>query len=359
MSSSQSILVIGAGPTGLSAALELARNGHQVDIIEKREGPSQLSKAVGIMPETLAQLGQNISKKIREEGIPFFKINMHIGNKKCLAIDISKYAELDEVMIGLPQNRTEEILRDELRLYHVDIKYNTELTDIRTTEHSVDAWTNDQPEPSSYNWAIACDGIDSTCRTKLSIPFPGHEEDKLWSVADVDILTEQPLRSFSAWIKVPPHNDAIVVLPIGDNRLRVISSSENGLGLLPIDIKIENIRREGTFKIKVAQAETYQKDRVLLAGDAAHCHSPVGGKGMNLGIDDAFAAASAIMNNDVTNYTKQRHRIGKQVIRQTEFMRKRIISKNPIVKFIMKTVMISISKFSFLQKLLIKQVSQL
>lgn len=311
------------------------------------------------MPESLAFLGVNIAQKIRAEGVPFFQIYMHIGSKRMLSVDFSEKVEKEEVMIGLPQNRTEEIIRDELALYGLKIRYACALKDIKTTSEYIEAYLGESGEPQRYDWAIGCDGIDSTTRKKMGIEYPGIEEEKLWSVADVEIISEEPLRSFFAWIKLPPNNDAVVALPIGERRLRIISSTTNGLETLPVPIKIKKIRRQGTFKIKVAQAETYQKERVLLAGDAAHCHSPVGGKGMNLGMGDAITAARAIIANDVTTYTSDRHKIGKQVVRQTEFMRKRIMSKNVFVKVFMGFVMRTISRSSYLQKIAIKQISQL
>lgn len=110
----------------------------------------------------------------------------------------------------------------------------------------------------------------------------------------------------------------IVVAPLSATRYRVVASHENALQALPLPLNVTNIRREGTFKISVRQAETYSKGRIHLAGDAAHCHSPVGGRGMNLGIADGVELAKRIVENTIEGYTAVRHRDGAEAIKVTE-----------------------------------------
>ena len=92
---------------------------------------------------------------------------------------------------------------------------------------------------------------------------------------------------------------------------RIVSSTPDALAALTEPMQIANARRTGTFTISIRQAVTYDKGRVLLAGDAAHCHSPVGGKGMNLEIADAVAAVTAIVDGTTSRYTEARHAHGK------------------------------------------------
>jgi len=114
----------------------------------------------------------------------------------------------------------------------------------------------------------------------------------------------------------------MVVAPMGGNRYRLVASHENALQALPLPLNVTTIHREGHFNISVRQAETYSKGRVHLAGDAAHCHSPVGGRGMNLGIADAAELAERMVEGDLSGYSSFRHSEGEEAIQITERGRK-------------------------------------
>ena len=109
---------------------------------------------------------------------------------------------------------------------------------------------------------------------------------------------------------------------MGDNRYRLVANHEDALKALSLPLDVTKIHRAGTFHISVRQAETYSKNRIYLAGDAAHCHSPVGGRGMNLGIGDAVELAKQIVENDLAGYSSLRHKEGTKAIKITERGRK-------------------------------------
>lgn len=127
-------------------------------------------------------------------------------------------------------------------------------------------------------------------------------------------------------------NVFVMVLPIEYRRARVVSSTDDALAALPETLNTKGIRRTASFDISIRQAETYKKGRVLLAGDAAHCHSPVGGKGMNLGIADAIAAAQAIATGETGGYSQARHAAGARIMAASEAARKMIVSNGILVK---------------------------
>ena len=125
---------------------------------------------------------------------------------------------------------------------------------------------------------------------------------------------------------------------------------------MPFDLPVNKVKREGKFKISICQASTYQKGGVFLVGDAAHCHSPVGGRGMNLGIADAADLASRFVNDDLDNYTKVRHSIGKKLIAQTERGRKMMLSKNHWLQDFTLSIFKLASKNALLNKLFLEKV---
>jgi len=357
--SKSKILIIGAGPTGLTAALQFAMNGVKVEVVEKRDSPSTLSRAVGILPESLDKLGAKVKAKILAEAMPFNKLNMHVDSKRMLTIDFKDRLDPNEVITGLPQDRTEEIMRDELAILGVDVRYDCAVTEISTNEDVAEVSFSNDKGKFKYDWVVACDGINSVVRKQLGIAYPGYDLDGKWSIADVELKNMGEFASNNVWVKVGKDFDTFVCLPIAKNRIRIISTAENCLDKMPIPIDIDKVNRQGAFEISVRQAETYKKGRVLLAGDAAHCHSPVGGRGMNLGIADAYDAVHAILQGTTSSYSSKRHIEGAKVIKESEGMRKRIMSRNPLIKMMLKFILGTLNKSSWLQDIAMKRVSKL
>lgn len=325
------VLIVGAGPVGLSAALALAENGIIPEVVEKRTEASQLSRAVGIMPATRTHLSSSgVADTIMKEGMPFMKLAAYRGTKSLLDVDFNTIADLGAGMTGLPQDRTETIIREAAEKLGVQVKFGVELKDISTSDIKASAvFAND--DRADYDWIIAADGKDSTARTKLGIPYPGIDLPETWSIADVDLEDGYDTQTVSVWVQ-GDNGLFVIVLPIERKRLRIVSSTPDCLASIPFKLSISNTRRTGTFKISIRQAESYKKGRVLLAGDAAHCHSPVGGRGMNLGIDDAFAVAQAIITGTTDDYTQSRHGIGGAVLKDSEAARKFLTSNKLLHK---------------------------
>lgn len=354
------VLIIGAGPTGLTAALQFVNKGIIPSIVEKRPNSSTLSRAVGIMPASLEKLGKNIASRIQEESMPFMRINMHINKSKVLNLNFNGKVSESEVLSGLPQDRTEEIIKEELEKLGVGINYGTEVVDIKTDDNHAEVWFKNEEESRKYDWVIACDGINSVTRQKLGIEYQGFDLEEQWSIADVEL--EEDVFEYDAnnvWMKIGKEYAAVVSLPIGKNRIRLISTSVDCLNTIPVDLKIKKINRQGNFTVSVRQVTDYKKGRVLLAGDSAHCHSPVGGKGMNLGIDDAYAAVRSILDGTTEEYSENRHKRGKKVIDESESLRKMIMSKSPVLKYVMKTIFSIVNMIPFLHNRAIKRVSRL
>jgi len=325
------VLVIGAGPVGLSTALGLAELGIKCRIVERRTKPSELSRAVGIMPQTLDLLRPSgAGAAIVAEGMTLSHTRVVRGGKTLLEIDASGPAFQGHTMIGLPQNRTEEILRDALERLGVAVEYGHQVEQVSTGRDQASVEISDQSS-ARFDWVITADGINSTVRQQLGIAYPGYDLATEWSIADVDLQGAFDPRQVTAYIQ-GSGGLFVLVLPIEAHRVRVVSSTPDALAALPQPLDISRIRRTATFKISVRQAETYQRGRILLAGDAAHCHSPVGGRGMNLGIDDAFAAAKAVHTGNVDTYATDRHKIGGEVMRASETARKLITSNRAIAR---------------------------
>ncbi|WP_342664473.1 FAD-dependent oxidoreductase [Microbulbifer variabilis] len=141
-----------------------------------------------------------------------------------------------------------------------------------------------------------------------------------------------------------------VSVPIGENRFRFVSSCENALEAFPLPLKIHKVRREGVFKISVRQAESFSKGRIHLVGDAAHCRTPVGGRGMNQGIADAVELAKRMAGNQMDGYSEFRHREDKKVIAIIECGRKIVTAKTLVARMEFNTVLAAAKYYHLLRE---------
>ena len=164
------ILIVGAGPTGLTAAVELARRGIIADIIDKRDAASTWSRAVGILPSSLKLLEPSgVTAKLLQAGIHVGGIDAYYKGRKTMSAPF----DVDQAtLIALPQDETETILRESFEEYGGRVTYSCELTNISQTEDNV-LVEFENKDQSSYDYVIGADGINSKVRESQNISFDG------------------------------------------------------------------------------------------------------------------------------------------------------------------------------------------
>ncbi|MEM7299945.1 MAG: NAD(P)/FAD-dependent oxidoreductase [Pseudomonadota bacterium] len=314
------VLVVGAGPTGLTTALELARRDIEVTIVDRRDQASAFSRAVGILPPSLRIFEQSgVAERLLDEGMHYRKVNFHRGGSRIGSASLSGGDPDYDFILGLAQDRTEAILCDALGECGVSVDYNKSLTRLSQSPETVHATFGDG-SATEFDYLVGADGIKSTVRDELGFDFAGLEVPDDWSIADVDAEGWHANDAFT--VCRMSGGRVAVVAPLEPTRYRVIANRPDALSQLQIPMNVTNIRREATFKIEVRQVEQYRSGRVFLAGDAAHCHSPVGGRGMNLGIADGAALAQCLMDGDPDRYQAVRHPEGARTIELSERGRK-------------------------------------
>lgn len=314
------VLVVGAGPTGLTAAVELRRLGVGVQIVDRRAGQSNLSRAVGILPASLDLLEPaGVAPRLVAEGVHFDGLRLHHRDRQIA--DLRFAAAGNRYILGLPQDRTEAILSDRLADLGVTVRYGTEVAAVAQDTGGVDvALAGGRVE--RFDQVLAADGAHSPIRTALGLPFDGFDLPQDWGVADVDVEDWPHPGSLALYLA----DDGAMVLaaPMAPGRLRVVANRPRPLDLLPVPMRIRTLRGTGQFHIAVRQVPHYSVGRVHLAGDAAHCHSPVGGRGMNLGIADACAFARHLVAGTLPAYGPERHAAGAAAIALSERVRRRV-----------------------------------
>ena len=332
----------------MTAGIELARRGIHAKIIDKKPAPSKLSRAVGILPSSLDILAPSgVTSHLLEEGIKIQEARVFSGTQKVLSLSLKGGRPERDYIIALAQDRTEEILRKALIRFGGSVIFGQELIDLDQNEERTVVRTSDGNE-SVYDIVIGADGINSKTRESVGIEYPGFDLPETWSIADVDVQNWPNKGVFTACLL--SGGRVVVIVPLEADRYRVISNTEDALATLPLQMNVITKHREGQFKISIRQATCYNMGRVFLAGDAAHCHSPVGGRGMNLGISDAAELVSRITTNRFNEYSTSRRQAAVKIIEGSEKARKLLTSRSFLTRIITTTAFRSVNLFLFLQR---------
>lgn len=344
------ILVVGAGPTGLTLGVELARNGIIPTLIDKRDEASGFSRAVGILPKSLELLKPSgVTESLLKEAVHIQTARIFDERNLHAEVEISpstiKFGH--GLIAGLAQDRTEFLMTKQFERFGGKVEYGTELKSLQQKEDGVFVKFADGKE-TLFDYVVGADSVKSVVRDALDLEYRGYELPEKWSIADV-ISTDWPYKNCFT-INLQAMGVIAIAVPLEETRYRIISNTEDALATFSIPLKIDKVIRQGSFKISVRQVESYQKGRVFLAGDAAHCHSPVGGRGMNLGIADACDLAQRFVDGDLESYSDARHKAGASIIAVTERGRKIISSKNPYLRKSLLFIVRNLMRFKFFQK---------
>jgi len=343
LATKHNILIVGAGPVGLSLAVELSRRGIALRIIDKASGPTpeNESRALGVHLRTLDILTPSgIADTLRAKGNLITKIKMTRDGRQFAVLDLSKHPREDSAILSIPQGTTERVLLVWLAQNGVVPQWNTEVTklEIDAETSRVHLRTADgKTERKTYDTIIGCDGAHSIVRKSASIGFSGRTGDEQWSLADVEYTHE-----------IDPHtgrpnfvtgNGVIVAIPINKNLVRYFSAGSNVIDLIPDQGNIKSIHWQSTFRISYRVVEIFQKHSAYLAGDAAHIHSPAGGRGMNLGIEDAAWLAWLISEGRAEEYSSFRLPVAQQTIRETFVLTDQITNETMFGRLLRGTVL--------------------
>jgi 4,5-epoxidase len=316
-----SVLIAGAGPTGLALACDLRRRGIDAQVVEKLERPAVTTRALGIQPrgrQILDRLGA--LRDLEQVADRNQRFDIFVDGKLAAHIDLGPRQPGDDSPLRAPQTAIEERLRARLRELGAEVRWGSAISDIRQAADGVEVVLRDKGGERTVraDWLIGCDGAHSVCRKLIGAEFEGSAYPQTFLTGDVRLSGPRArgstinLRNGQMLVtaSLPDGRWRIgVVLPPGDplatkgdegltaDRVKNSTSLEEGLARLQalyVDYSGDSATRlsdptwVSIFRIHRRMASTFRKGRVLIAGDAAHLTSPLGGQGLNTGLNDAF-----------------------------------------------------------------------
>ena len=309
------IFIAGGGPVGLAAAIELTRRGYTPRIVDPDPNVSPESRAMAINSRTLDLLEPSgVTDLLIAAGQKMKKLVIRRNQTIITTIDLTKIPHRFNFLLVLPQSDTEKILESKLAEMGVKLERNLSLTNFKPGPR-IGLELSDGKKSES-NFLIGADGAHSLVRHNLGLGFEGESDQQEFGLCDVH-LEDWPY-GYDTIVLTILDTHLAPFIPMSEGFGRFISTIGHSLNNLPPDAKVKKVDWETDFKISYRQASTYQKDNIFLAGDAAHIHSPVGGRGMNLGIEDACWLAWLIEQGRSAEYTSLRHPVGTQVLKFTQ-----------------------------------------
>jgi 2-polyprenyl-6-methoxyphenol hydroxylase-like FAD-dependent oxidoreductase len=320
MTDADDILIVGAGPTGLSCALFLAEHGVKPRIVERRPEPSPHSKAFGVNARSLELLTPSgVAGAFIENGRKMDQINIRRRGELLASLQLDEVKHQYPFMIVQSQADSERILAEAVEARGIKIERGVEVVSVheKNGKAEVGLKTADGVLTTIANKVFAADGPGSFVRRSLDIGFDGDEYDEPWRLYDIELETS--LDPDDAHIFLLDDGGMFVVRHTG-NVWRVLGSGADLLGALPQGTKAGEVIWESEFRITNAVADQFVQGPFFLAGDAAHVHAGIGARGMNLGIEDSYVFAELYAQNRLDEYHDLRHPVISQVVGQIKHM---------------------------------------
>jgi 2-polyprenyl-6-methoxyphenol hydroxylase-like FAD-dependent oxidoreductase len=355
------VLIVGAGPVGLTLACELTRYKVPVRIIDKEPQRTDKSKALVLWSRTLELLdrGDAGAATFVEAGFKVHGANIVAAGGAVVGhVPMDLVASPYNYALMLPQSDTERLLEERLERLGVSVERSTEAVTLKIGADGTEATlrhADGREETVHADWLAGCDGAHSIVRHTLGVPFSGETMSSDWILADTH-MKGYPFPDTEVtvyWAR----EGVLPIFPIAPGRYRIIANIPPSGGDHPRDPTLEEataiVEQRGPrgvslfdpiwlsgFRINARKVASYRAGRVFLTGDAAHVHSPAGGEGMNTGMQDAFnlawKLALAIHGTCgealLDTYSPERSGVGDEVLKNTSRLTTIGTLHNPIAE---------------------------
>ncbi|WP_432076208.1 FAD-dependent monooxygenase [Streptomyces wuyuanensis] len=378
-----SVVIAGAGPTGLTLACGLAASGVPVRIVEKRDEPATTSRALGLQPrgaEVLDRLGALAD--LPERSVRISRVVTHVDGRQMASLQVGRPTKLvTRPGLLMSQTEVEAALRQRLSMLGVEVEWGKELLSV--TQDASGVALSFPGEQLRAAWLVGCDGAHSLVRKAAGIDFPGVSVIENFLLADVQADLPLPSDTVSVWLRA---DSMLGAFPLpGDRVWRLMAPAPPGASSPGAEGTVDELTRQlrhhagldpsvvgkvlwsSTFRIHRRLASTYRRGRVLLAGDAAHIHSPFGGQGMNTGLGDAEnlawklamvmhgAAPGALLDT----YEAERRPVAREVLASTSSLTRMVVGDTSLARAARDRVFVPLMNRPLVQRLIWEQSSQL
>ncbi len=384
------VLVVGAGPVGLTMACELARHGVPCRIVDENPGPTDQSRALGVQARTLevfedvGVVDEVLAEARKLHGFAAFADGRRIAH---VTYDLEGLETPYPFLLILPQGRTEHILAERLSSHGIEVERGTKLQAMTQDGPGVSATLVDAEGKASevrVPWLIGCDGARSVVRKALGLSFEGAEYEESFLLADVKLDWDRPEDEITAFLAPEGQFIAFPFHEPGRWRLVLVSfgpveaaDAEPSKVVALFQAKLheqghaEAVVSDPTwtsaFRIHRRVAGQFREGRCFVAGDAAHIHSPAGGQGMNTGIQDAYNLAwklALVIRGDspdalLDSYSAERRPVALGVIHGTDLATRIVALRNPVARAVRDRLASLVGEFDFVARRLSKVLSEL
>jgi 2-polyprenyl-6-methoxyphenol hydroxylase-like FAD-dependent oxidoreductase len=293
------VLIVGAGPTGLTLAVELRRRGVDALLIDALEAPQHWDRATVVHPRSLEVFeALGIVDRFTRAGAPTRAARLYSAGKIVVEFDFSLSRAPYPYNLGLSEEATERFLAECLEMVGGQVERSTRFLSLVQDADGVTATVErgGREEEIRSGWVVGCGGFHSPIRDLLGIAMEGHDIEEPWAVFDAT-LTGRAEDSDTALIYL--EETMVILTPLPDHRYRVytrpideradfVAEAQAVLAGYGPGMELVEIENPARFRCHAKVASRYREGRALLAGDAAHVCSPSQGHGMNSGIQDAF-----------------------------------------------------------------------
>lgn len=354
------VLIVGGGPTGMTLALELAMQGISFRIIDKEPGRSDTSRAIVIQPRTLELLNRHgIARDLISLGTIGVGARLFVSKKFVADVDLNDLG-FDDTAFPLPlfisQADTEKFLDEALLRYDRRVERPFAAEKVEQDGSGVTALLRGPGkavEEVRCKYVVGCDGAHSIVRHAGNLTFEGAPYPQDFILADLHVSWDQPVDRLLIFFG----QGLLVGFPMKDGVWRLVSSRPGGLAeheeptlsdfneifskMAPGGAELSDPIWITRFRLHHRGANNYRAGRLFVAGDAAHIHSPVGGQGMNTGIQDAvnlgWKLGRVIRGEEddslLDSYDIERRRIGEHLLETTDRAFQIVSSANPLFIF--------------------------
>jgi 2-polyprenyl-6-methoxyphenol hydroxylase-like FAD-dependent oxidoreductase len=383
------VLIVGAGPTGLTLAIELTRRNIPFQLIDRDARRAETSRAIGTQARTVEVFHiMGIPEAALQPAVWPRALRLAERERTLARIPFDPAPGSEPRLLSMMESDTERVLEERLVQLGGRIEQSTELTAFRIEGDRVVA-TLAGPDGEAQveaRYLVGTDGANSTVRRLAGIEFAGSSYPERFLLADIDIDWELSHDEGHVWIG---NDDLVAVIPLpGEHRYRIIAplppeegaqdyESEAAIAAAAETLLRQRsgvaLRRIGdpvwasAFRIHRRQAARYREGPVFLAGDAAHVHSPVGGQGMNTGIQDAFnlgwklalAVRGIAAPGLLDTYQSERRPIARGVLLGTHLGTRLVLARNPLMEAIREYVIPAAVSVPLIRRRVLAVISQL